>query len=198
MWANRKVVASLCNICGQGFELAQEVYACPRCEGYHHLQCWRDGMGCAAAAEEAARHEPPPQAVELASPSALGGDERLCPSCAHAIKTKAIKCRFCGTVLDTELVQQIEPQKIPSYIADEAEKTATQSLVYSIISIFLCGIFLAPVAISKGHSVLKTLREYPTYCDDTSAGTRARAGLIIGWIVFAIWILGLIRTMAKT
>lgn len=198
MRANRKVIASLCSICGQGFELAEEVYPCGQCRGHHHVRCWEAHRNCATIAGEPGRQELPAQAVEFRPPVVLAAEERVCPSCARVIKAEALKCRFCSTVLDQEFVRQIEPKEIPGDIASEVEESASKSLTYSIVGIFLCGIILEPIAIAKGYSTLKTLREYPAYAASSSARGKARAGLIIGWIVAAFWVIGIIANMAKS
>ncbi len=44
--ANRKALEQHCAFCNLGFSLAQEVYRCPACDGYHHLHCWETTGKC--------------------------------------------------------------------------------------------------------------------------------------------------------
>jgi hypothetical protein len=148
MLAHRKVLETVCTACQSPFQLAEEVYQCPACVGYHHLACWDMTHGCpgregAPASGTTAATESPPavapvpelaamQATEasvqcpecgLINPASalhcdcghafqsqtnknLAEDERLCPTCAEVIKAKALKCRFCGHVLDSRLVEE--------------------------------------------------------------------------------------------
>jgi hypothetical protein len=46
MRANRRVIETACSICGRGFQMAEEVYQCPSCGGYHHLACWEASRQC--------------------------------------------------------------------------------------------------------------------------------------------------------
>lgn len=50
--ANRKVLEQNCANCNFGFTLAEEVYQCSNCGGYHHVSCWDIG-GCPRAAKGA-------------------------------------------------------------------------------------------------------------------------------------------------
>jgi hypothetical protein len=148
MRAHRKVLETVCTTCQSPFQLAEEVYQCPACVGYHHLGCWDMTRGCpgqngAPAAHATTAAEPPRAAALVPEPAVvqatetsvrcpecalihpasalhcdcghvfrletnknLAEDERLCPVCAEVIKAKALKCRFCGHVLDSRLVDK--------------------------------------------------------------------------------------------
>jgi len=119
---------------------------------------------------------------------ALAPDERTCPACAQVIKQAALKCRFCGAVLDAQLASQ----DVPAYIANDIDTNAGQALTYSIISIFICAPILGPTAISRGNAALRLLRQHPAYEGRSSARGKATAGVIIGWIALALFVLVLI------
>ncbi|MCI0490404.1 MAG: hypothetical protein L0229_27740 [Blastocatellia bacterium] len=51
--ANLKVVEQSCSICNLGFNLAEEVYQCPTCGGYHHVHCWESAGRCPAGSGQA-------------------------------------------------------------------------------------------------------------------------------------------------
>ena len=131
MRANRKVVETSCTSCGKPFQLAEDVYSCTKCGGYHHTACWDSTQECrhladeiqapaSDAAKEALAQSIPdsistidtsapgesPQNEASASERILAYDERECPSCEKIIKKQALKCRFCGNVLDTRLVPE--------------------------------------------------------------------------------------------
>jgi transcription elongation factor Elf1 len=186
MRANRKVVEARCAICDRGFELAEEVYACPFCGGYHHVQCWDANLSCAAPA--------PPE---------LAPGERRCPACSKVIKQQALKCRFCGTIFDSKLAARIAPKEMPSYLAAEIEEMATNSLACALGGfvglVCLLGRVFIPIslilgwkAISLGHKALKTLHDYPHYGARSSARGKARAGIVIGSIVLALWVIAML------
>ena len=168
MRANRKVVESTCSICGQGFTLGDEVYACAQCGGFHHVPCWDARHSCAR--------------VELS------GDEKNCPSCGQVIKKEALKCRHCGVVLNAAMVSRIEPPSIPPDAVEKINKLANQSLMWSIVGIFICQPILQPIAISKSLQVTKQLDSFPDDDVVSSARGKARTAKIIAIVVLVLWV----------
>jgi len=111
--ANRKVIETTCSICGRSFELAEMAYSCRKCGGYHHLKCWDTHHDCSRVEEPPENGAPASlsKGVEaLAAPPALAleSDQRTCPICKEIIKKDALKCRFCGTVLERALREEME------------------------------------------------------------------------------------------
>jgi hypothetical protein len=191
--ANRKVVEGRCGLCGKGFELAEDVYACPFCSGHHHAACWEvqqacPGFGGAAAPEAAGDEGASPSQPD--APPELASDERRCPACTEVIKRAAMKCRFCGKVLDQKFAAQISGENMPPDLAKEAESSANRALVMGLISFFICSPILAPQAISSGRNAHRLLNQYPAYAAETSAGGKARAGIVISWVGLVLFIIG--------
>jgi hypothetical protein len=194
MRANRKVIEGQCSICGKEFVLTEDVYACPFCSGHHHAACWEAQQACPRAAstvtvalptedvaEDDASSSQPPVKPELAS------DERRCPSCTKVIKRAAMKCRFCGKILDRAFGAQTSAEDMPSTLAQEAESSANRSMIMGLISValslFLVSIWLfilALAAISKGLHARRLLNQYPQYASGTIAGGKANAGIVMG------------------
>jgi hypothetical protein len=100
-----------------------------------------------------------------------------------------LKCRFCGVAFDARLATQVE-QQIPHMLAAEVESKANKALTMGILSFIICAPILAPMAISNGRVALNTLKEYPAYASQTSAHGRARAGVVLGWLGLAVFVLG--------
>jgi hypothetical protein len=339
--ANRKVLENNCSICGRGFMLAEEVYQCAACGGFHHVACFDQAGACpleaqtsqlqtpaqpfieqpmfsvpqpAAApppstpltpppppaptptpaildpleaelrmfysgwstaqleealtvdrgsykaahigvmeAEWAGRGQPPlkectacraynkpsaefcvrcggslkvsaygqsappqpsapPAFVSSHTPSAvmspptsapLAADEKRCPSCAEIIKKEAVKCRFCGHVLDYRYAQQSTgggyfEDTGRRLTEDEIKADAKNALILSIVGIFCFGFILEPLALYKGFRTMSRIgqaeREYNNL-DIGSARGMAIAAIVIGaigvllilfWVVAAI------------
>lgn len=195
--ANRKVVGGLCGICGRGFALAEDVYACPYCSGHHHTACWEahkvcNGLGVAPATAPEPPGEDGTEPSQPDTPPALAPDERLCPACSKVIKSDAMKCRFCGNMLDQEFAAQVRAQNMPPELAKQVESSANQSLAIGIVSMFFCAPILGPTAISKGHDAHRLLAQYPAHAANTSAGGKARAGIIIGWAGIILFVIGVL------
>ena len=119
MRANRKTIETTCSICDRGFELAEMVYRCANCGGYHHTKCWDTHRSCTRAEEFVSVRHPEmaaPCSQAIASPPLLPdaqSEERACPVCGELIKREAIKCRFCNAVLD-ERLDRLEAN--PAYV----------------------------------------------------------------------------------
>jgi hypothetical protein len=123
----------------------------------------------------------------------LAPDERRCPTCAEIIKKDALKCRFCGQILDSRLAAE----EVPNYIVRDIESSANTSLTCGIISIFVCQPILGPIAIVKGNKVRKLLDQFPAHAGKTSARGKATAGTIIGWIMVILWVIIMISMLAS-
>lgn len=120
MRANRQVIETSCLICRQGFQLAETVYACPFCHGFHHMTCWESQRQCPAGQSatnaawavggQAPTAGPPaqafPQTISYAAGVSPGlpPDDRYCPNCSQIIKRDALNCRFCGGALDSRFI----------------------------------------------------------------------------------------------
>lgn len=124
----------------------------------------------------------------------LAPDERRCPTCAEIIKKDALKCRFCGQILDSRLAAE----EVPDYIVRDIERSANTSLTCGIISIFVCQPILGPIAIVKGNKVRRLFDQYPSYHGRSSARGKATAGMIIGWIMVSLWVIIIIGMLASS
>jgi hypothetical protein len=203
MRANRKVLEKPCTSCGRAFSIAEEVYACAACTGYHHIACLDAAGAClpqviaadptsdAGAAPPAAAAGESPQDPGLPSPSvvpaAVADDERTCPSCAEVIKKAAMKCRFCGTLLDAELIRKTAEETIPEDVLEGVRTAANKAVWQGIIGLFICAPVLGPLAISNGREAVNSLDLYPGY--PTSLRTRARSGIVLGWVAIVLFVI---------
>ena len=170
MRANRRVIETTCAICGRGFQMAEEVYQCPSCAGYHHTTCWEATQACPQSnqgsapsplttapiqPEAASSAEPaiPPEsdqsdAAQQSRPArylaaTLAADERRCPSCAEIIKRDALKCRFCGTALDSRLIE-------PGRASAEAQRPSLHWGLVLLLGAITCGLFTPIWGIRQG------------------------------------------------
>lgn len=193
MRANRTVIASNCLTCGQGFSFGEEVVLCSTCGGYHHAFCWQAAPICqhniAGAAPAPQEPAPPPapvqpvQPVPSGSPRTPAADEQRCPQCREIIKQEALKCRFCGYILNAQLAaQEIWPAK-----AGEIDKAATTSLVCGIIGLFICGPILGTVAIVQANKAIREIDMAPQYGPGSKG--KATAGRVLGIIGLVGWLI---------
>ncbi len=198
--ANRKVIAERCSICNNGFKLAEETYSCPSCSGYHHAACWQTHRACSTqnsvpATTSGVDAQTPicETQITIAPVPEVAAGERRCPNCARAIRSEALKCRFCSHVFDQEYAQTMG--EIPPELAQEIESYANRSLTKSIVGLFICAPILGPMAISNGRDARRLLDDYPSYRAQTYAGGKALAGIIIGVIEIFIFVVGFFSTV---
>jgi hypothetical protein len=100
--------------------------------------------------------------------------------CGEIIRAEAMKCRFCGHVLDAAL----ESHDPPSYILSDIENDAGKALLFGIIGLFICGPVFGSMAISRGNRALRELDNYPLFPGGPRG--KANAGRILGWIDWAL------------
>jgi hypothetical protein len=121
-------------------------------------------------------------------------DERECPSCKKIVKRGAMKCRFCGRLFDQALIQQQEREASWVTAIESARVKANQSIWMSLLGVVVCGILLAPAGIRSAREALALIDGYPEY--PTSVRTRARIGLVLGWSVVGLWVIGMVVQVA--
>jgi hypothetical protein len=121
----------------------------------------------------------------------LGEDEQYCSQCREIIKLNALKCRYCGYVLNA----QLNSQEIPGYIATEVEKQANKALWCGIVGLFICAPILGTMAITNGNGAIEILDRYPLF-----PGPRGRAntGRVLGWIAWVLFVIVIIGKVSNT
>lgn len=199
MRANRAVVETKCLTCGNAFTFGEEVVACNVCGGYHHAACWNQTPVCrhnvagAAVAATAGpgvpppTPPPPPQAQAPAAPAGRvpAADEQFCPQCREIIKIGALKCRFCGYIINAQFAaQDIMPAK-----AAEINSAATASMWCGIIGLFICGPVLGTIALVQSNKALKEIQMAPQY---SASKGKATAGRVLGIIALVLWVIVII------
>jgi hypothetical protein len=129
------------------------------------------------------------------SHTTLGSMYRRCVQCGNEIKSAAMKCRFCGYILDAELRRELNSEEIPSHAVKYVESQANKALWCGILGLVICAPVLGSMAISSGNDAIATLAQYPHY-----AGPRgkAQAGRIMGWVDWAFFVIGVLGYIARS
>jgi hypothetical protein len=127
--------------------------------------------------------EPPLAAPSLPAPVRLNPDERVCPACGETIKSAALRCRFCNTVLD----ERIKAADIPPAEARTVASNARNALIFGLIGLVICAPVFGSMAISNGNAAIAVLDRYPLH--DGPRG-KARAGVVLGWAGWTLLVVG--------
>jgi hypothetical protein len=129
------------------------------------------------------------------SHTTLGSMYKRCIQCGNEIRSAALKCRFCGYILDAQLRREHELQEIPAHAVKYIKSQANKALWCGVFGLVICAPVLGSMAISSGNDAIATLDQYPYY-----AGPRgkAQAGRIMGWVDWALFVLGILGYMARS
>ncbi len=115
-----------------------------------------------------------------------GCAEPFCPDCLVEIHGQ----KYCGSCKVMALQGQ------PAVLVEEATipcKEASEALTYAIVGIFICGIILEPIALSKAAKAKKMIALNPRL----SGSGKATAATVIGVVGLVLWVLGLLTRVAR-
>ena len=115
-----------------------------------------------------------------------GCAEPFCPDCLVEIHGQ----KYCGSCKVLALQGQ------PAVLVEEATipcKEASEALTYAIVGIFICGIILEPIALSKAAKAKKMIALNPRL----SGSGKATAATVIGVVGLVLWVLGLLTRLAR-
>ena len=145
----------------------------------------------AAPPEPSATWQNPPPPSPPALPRSAGAGEKHCTRCGEIIRAEAMKCRFCGHILDSALVSSDPPPDVLAAI----NSNANSALTMGIIGLVICGPVLGSMAISSGNKALHALDNYPLFLGGPRG--KAKAGVILGWLDWILLILAVISNAAR-
>jgi Domain of unknown function (DUF4190)/Prokaryotic RING finger family 1 len=189
---NLKLENKPCGWCAHPLALGDDAAVCGACSQAHHQACWDSKSGCATAGCASAplrRIDPPVASAVAASVTnravPLGPGLMHCPRCGSEIGLGVPLCPVCRAITSPDGLYHGPLVNAPGAVA---------SLVYAIIGLFVCGVILGPVAISKSNAARQAMRTDPTL----GGGGLATAGMVIGVLdIVAFVVIMLIKVGAK-
>lgn len=188
MKANKRVAGQACGWCAEPLALGEDVAVCQSCEAAHHAKCWDGSGGCArdgCVNAPLKRLEPAPAPQPLpgnpygayaaappVAPQVIPGFI-YCPRCRSVLPDGAPVCNVCGFVTSADGMYHGPKQNAPGAVA---------ALVLGILSFFICGLILGPIAIVKANEAKTAIRSNPMY----GGGGMATAGFVLGIIALVL------------
>jgi hypothetical protein len=196
--ANPKMEGHPCKWCQIPLRLGDDAAVCNSCQGEHHGQCWDNKGGCAtqgcvnAPLPQMQQQQPmyggaPQQgygaAPQVSQAAALAAQGLMsCPRCGSAIPIGSQICMNCKHITSPDGIYHGPKTNAPG---------ASQSLVFGIIGLFICGIIFGPLAISKANAAKAAIKMDPTLGGEGLA----TAGLVLGVLDILGWALVLMMRM---
>lgn len=181
--ANPKVAGQPCGWCQGQLMLGDDAAVCAACEKEHHAACWDSKAGCAnpTCVNAPLKQLDPAVAAPQASPAdALAAQGLMhCPNCRAVLTIGTQICLSCRAITTPDGIYHGPKTNAPGAVA---------SLVMSIIGLFLCGIILGPLAISKANSAKSAIQMDPTLGGEGLA----TAGKVIGIIAIVFWAIAVV------
>jgi len=181
--ANMKLDGKPCGWCQAALRLGEDAAVCTACETGYHGRCWDTKAGCATAecVNAPLRRLDDPEA-KLAAASArphaqdLGPGLVACPSCRVPFAVGTSICPACRTITSPDGIYHGPKTNAPGAVA---------ALIYGIIGLFLCGVVLGPLALSKARAARNAMASNPTLGGEGLA----TAGTVLGIVDLVLWAL---------
>lgn len=183
--ANKKIEGKPCGWCQVALTLGEDVSLCVACEKEHHAGCWTAKAGCATAGCANAplkQLEPSPLAAAAAAQPGVPFGMMSCPRCRNLIAANSQICISCKAITSPDGIYH-GPKTTP--------KAATNALISAIIGLFICGVILGPLAISKANEAKREIQADPSLQGEGMA----TFALVLGVIDIIVWALVLMTRM---
>jgi hypothetical protein len=176
--ANKKVEGKPCGWCQVALNLGEDIALCAACEKEHHAACWTTKAGCAnpGCTNAPLKQLDPPPPSFAAAQAGLPPGMMSCPSCRSLIPSDSQLCLACKAITSPDGIYH-GPKTTP--------KTATNALIAAIVGLFICGIVLGPLAISKANAAKREIKADPSLQGEGVATAALVIGIIdiIGWAI---------------
>jgi hypothetical protein len=196
--ANPKMEGHPCGHCQVPLRLGDDAAVCNSCQREHHSPCWDNKGGCAT---QGCVNAPLPQMQQQQQPYGAPGYGMGAAQSSQAAALAAqglMSCPRCGSAIPigSQICMNCKHITSPDGIYNGPKTTApgaTQSLVYGIIGLFICGVIFGPLAISKSNQAKSSIAMDPTL----GGSGLATAGMVLGILDIAGWAIILLMRLGS-
>lgn len=170
--ANRKIAEeSICNICSGKFSIGEDIEKCEKCGSFYHPKCWEKNEGC--------------------SQPGCREDTKLCPVCGKMIKKTALKCRYCGSLLDESIREHLGAMndELRHYLVAASGIGRTGLNVMAGIGVFIFGWLIAIIFSNLGKGGRGWAYMIPYFILITAGRSEVPALAVLGLVIYiAGWV----------